>query len=97
MDPQPFWGFDDILHKFGTKLHNCFYVIADRKKENKKEFYYYKTIYILEKIKLEGILLAIENGDMYIDFDVRSGHNHGTKFRIRQKKFFDLYEIVNEI
>ena len=26
LNPQPYWGFDDLLHKAGTKLHNCFYV-----------------------------------------------------------------------
>ncbi len=25
IDPQLYWGFDDIIHKLGTKLHNCFY------------------------------------------------------------------------
>ncbi len=97
LSPQPYWGFDDLLHKIGNKLHNCFYVKADVKRENKKEFYYYRDILMLKKISLEGIIKAFEQGDLLIDFDARTGHNHGTKIRIRQNKFDLLYEEVIKI
>jgi hypothetical protein len=29
LDPQPYWGFDDLRNKAGTKLLNCFYVQAE--------------------------------------------------------------------
>lgn len=32
LDPQPYWGFDDLSSKAGTKLLNCFYVQAEIKK-----------------------------------------------------------------
>ena len=32
-----------------------------------------------------------------VDFDARTGHNHGTKFRLRQGKFAELYDIVEQI
>ncbi|MDZ7766905.1 MAG: MvaI/BcnI family restriction endonuclease [Melioribacteraceae bacterium] len=38
LNPQPYWGFNDLFHKAGTKLLNCFYVQAAVKKENGKEF-----------------------------------------------------------
>jgi hypothetical protein len=31
LDPQPYWGFDDLEHKAGTKLINCFFVQAEVK------------------------------------------------------------------
>src|SRR5579863_7862174 len=31
LDPQPYWGFDDLEHKAGTKLKNTFYILADAK------------------------------------------------------------------
>ncbi|HAB54736.1 MAG TPA: hypothetical protein DCE80_21595 [Ignavibacteriales bacterium] len=34
---------------------------------------------------------------MLVDFDARTGHNHGTKFRIKQNKLPLLYEHVIEI
>jgi hypothetical protein len=32
-----------------------------------------------------------------IDFDARTGHNHGTKFRVHQKELLSLYENVVQI
>ncbi|MDZ7370808.1 MAG: MvaI/BcnI family restriction endonuclease [candidate division KSB1 bacterium] len=39
----------------------------------------------------------MEEGIVLVDFDARSGHNHGTKFRIRQNQWHRLYESVEEI
>lgn len=97
LNPQPYWGFDDLFHKAGTKLINCFYVQADVKKENDTEYFHYNKILMLQKFSLEKFLQALENNDILVDFDARTGHNHGTKFRLRQNKFPDLYEIVTEI
>ncbi len=44
-----------------------------------------------------GFLEAIETADILIDFDARTGHNHGTKFRIRQNCLPALYETVKDI
>ena len=41
LEPQPYWGFDDLSNKAGTKLLNCFYAQAEVKKEGGKEFYKY--------------------------------------------------------
>ena len=92
LNPQPYWGFDDLFHKAGTKLLNCFYIRADVKHKDNKEYFWYKEILILQKFSLDKFLKAIENGFVLIDFDARTGHNHGTKFRLRQDKLPELYE-----
>lgn len=97
LNPQPYWGFDDLASKAGTKLLNCFYVQAEVKKENGKEFYRYSKVTMLQKFSFEGFLKELENGNILIDFDARTGHNHGTKFRLRQNCFPDLYEKVTVI
>ncbi len=97
LNPQPYWGFDDLNHKAGTKLLNCFYVQAKVKKEKRIEFYRYVKVQMLQKFKFQGFLDAIEQSDILIDFDARTGHNHGTKFRMRQKRLPELYETVKEI
>lgn len=97
LDPQPYWGFDDLRHKAGTKLLNCFYVNAETKREGGQEYFRYSNIMMLQGFNLEGLLSGIENGYVYIDFDARSGHNHGTKFRLRQDKFSSLYSKITEI
>lgn len=97
LNPQPYWGFDDLANKAGTKLLNCFYVQAESKKEDGKEFYHYTKVLMLQKFSFEGFLTAMQKGNILVDFDARSGHNHGTKFRMRQNCFPDLYEKVTVI
>jgi len=46
---------------------------------------------------LDFIAQAIEQGDILVDFDARTGHNHGTKFRFRNNRLPDLYDEVTEI
>jgi len=97
LNPQPYWGFDDVYHKAGTKLLNCFYVQAEVKREKDVEFFLYKNILILDKFDFEKFLVAIENGSELVDFDARTHHNHGTKFRLRQDRLPDLYGQVRVV
>lgn len=97
LNPQPYWGFDDLRNKAGTKLLNCFYVQADAKREHGQELFRYSKIFILQEFNIEGLLLGIEQGFVYVDFDARTGHNHGTKFRLRQDKLPLLYNQVIEV
>ena len=92
LNPQPYWGFDDLEHKVGTKLLNTFYVQADVKTIRGKEYYNYCKIMMLCKFSFEGFLRALETAKVLVDFDARTGHNHGTKFRMRQDSFPMLYE-----
>ena len=97
LNPQPYWGFDDLFHKAGTKLLNCFYIRAEAKNEKGKEYFWYKEIIILQKFSLDKFIKAIEEGFILVDFDARTGHNHGTKFRLRQDKMPELYEDIRRI
>lgn len=97
LNPQPYWGFDDLKHKAGTKLLNCFYVQAEVKEEKGKEFYWYNKVQMLQKFKFEGLLEALEKGILLVDFDARTGHNHGTKFRLRQNYLPMLYGKVTTV
>lgn len=97
LNPQPYWGFDDLEHKAGTKLLNSFYVQAEVKFEKSAEYYHYTKVTMLRKFNFEGFLSALEDGLILVDFDARTGHNHGTKFRMRQDSWPILYEKVDEI
>jgi len=97
LNPQPYWGFDDLAHKAGTKLLNCFYVQAAVKRVGGKEYYHYNKVQMLQRFSFDGFLVQIENGNVLIDFDARTGHNHGTKFRMRQNCLPNLYERVTTI
>lgn len=92
----PYWGFDDLFHKAGTKLKNCFYVRADVKREGqgkkRKEYFLYNYVLKLSTFDQDKFIQAIRDGKIYIDFDARTGHNHGTKFRIRYNDIPSLYK-----
>ncbi len=97
LNPQPYWGFDDLEHKAGTKLPNTFYVQAEVKTEHKKEYYHYTKVMMLHKFSFERFLKSLDEGKILVDFDARTGHNHGTKFRMRQDCLPMLYEKVKII
>lgn len=97
LNPQPYWGFDDLFHKAGTKLLNCFYVQAQVKHEGGHEYFSYEKIMMLQNLNLDNFLDAIESATVLVDFDARTGHNHGTKFRLRQDKLPSLYKKVTVI
>ena len=71
LEPQPYWGFDDLFHKAGTKLLNCFFLQAKVKKEGEKEYFLYEKILMLKKFSLDKFIKAIEEGVILVDFDAR--------------------------
>ena len=48
----------------------------------------------LSGFSLDKFLQNIREGNILIDFDARTGHNHGTKFRINQNAVPLLYENI---
>ena len=52
---------------------------------------------MLQKFSFEGFLKALEEAKILVDFDARTGHNHGTKFRMRQNALPMLYAKVTKI
>ena len=96
LDPQPYWGLDDLRYEIGSKVKNCVYVVADTKVINGHEFFRYLRLVVLSDFSFEGFVKCIQDGGVLVDFDARTGHNHGTKFRIRQNRWFDLYSSIAE-
>ena len=73
------------------------YVSVDRKKEDGVEYFKYKSFEAYMQPTLERFLHLVEDGSIYVDFDARTGHNHGTKIRIRPSRKIDLYDIHIEV
>jgi len=98
LNPQPYWGFDDLIHKAGTKLKNCFFIVAKRKKEKNIEYFLYDKIFMFQTFSGERFIHEIENGNVLVDIDSRTHHNHGTKFRVRKiDNLCSIYEIAKVI
>lgn len=97
LEPVPYWGFQDLTHKAGTKITNMFYVQAERRREDGREFFHYNSLTMLQRFNPDNFINAIEKGQIYVDFDARTGHNHGTKFRTRLNIFPEFYDVVETI
>lgn len=101
INPQPYWGFDDVMYKAGTKLKNAFFVLAATKRENtatgRSEFFHYNEAYALSSFSFARFLERIRCGDVFVDFDARTGHDHGTKFRVRRNLLPEFYERCERI
>jgi len=96
IDPEPYWGFEDLRYAIGSKIRNCFYAVADRKVIDGHEYFLYESLFVLSGFSFENFLQCIENGDILIDFDARTGHNHGTKFRLKQGRWTSLFSSVTK-
>jgi hypothetical protein len=78
-------------------LINCFYVQAQVKKKDGEEYFHYNKILMLQKFSIDKFVKALEENNMLVDFDARTGHNHGAKFRLCQNYLPELYEKITEI
>lgn len=92
INPNPYWTFEDIFYKLDTKLKNLMYVKAETRFIAGYECFRYNKIEAYINPTLERFLKLVEDGKIYVDFDARTGHNHGTKFRIRSGAKNDLYQ-----
>jgi len=89
---RPAWTFDKLEQVITRKLNNVILAVADVRRSRGIEEFLYREAQLLQKPSLERFLYAIENDIVLVDFDARTGHNHGTKFRIRQDGWSTLYE-----
>jgi hypothetical protein len=91
LHPQPYWHFQDLFFKASTKLLNSFYVEAETKKAGTDEHFRVSSVLMLQGFDTDKFVLAIQEGEALVDFDARTHHNHGTKFRLRQDSIPRLY------
>lgn len=92
LNPAPYWDFSDIETKLKSKLNNLMFVSAETRREGDKEFFKYNDIEVYINPTLDRFLALMEAGCIYVDFDARTGHNHGTKFRIKSDQKVNLYQ-----
>ena len=90
---EPYWNFEDLKYKTELKLKNQFNVLALAKNQK----YKYCDVIALEGFNFDKFIQEIELGNIWIDFDAKTTHNHGTKFRIKQNLIMRLYDKVTQI
>lgn len=95
LDPRPFWNNQELYLKASTKLLNSFYVEAATKKSDGDEYFAISRVVVLQGLDIDRFSQAIQEGAILVDFDARTHHNHGTKFRLRQNWIPNLYRYVD--
>lgn len=96
LDPKPYWGLADLTAALSAKLHNAFFVIADDKRVGGQEFFRFAEVHMLSGFSIDGYLRLLRQGLAFVDFDARTGHNHGTKFRVNTGSLQTLY-LANDL
>ena len=81
----------EVLLKVSTKMLNAFYVEAETRKVGSKEFFRIAEVMVLQNFNHEKFISALKDGNVLVDFDARSGHNHGVKYRIKENVIPKLY------
>lgn len=97
LDPQPYWGFIDLEHTVGRKLTNVFHVVGEKCVSDGIEFFRYDHLYMLKTFSFTKFLDLMRNGVVLVDIDARSGHNHGTKFRVKRHSLDHMYAEITQI
>ena len=97
LSPQPYWTYEEVLLKASTKMLNAFYVEAETRKDGSDELFRISEVLVLQNFHPERFISAIKDGNVLIDFDARTGHNHGVKYRIRENVIPTLYLYTDRV
>lgn len=107
LDKTVYYTYEDIESALRTKLHNLFYVSAQRKHNpDDTESFYFDSAVIYTNPSLECFLTLLDEG--YIMYDIRMGtygsgkncgkpHDHGSGFRIKEDDLVKLYATVESV
>jgi hypothetical protein len=88
---EAYWDFSTIEDIAYKKLAHLVYSRADSKKVKGDEYFKYSEITIYTNPIQGAFIDSVRNGDVRIDFDLRSKHDHGPKFRIKHTLLNSLY------
>ena len=94
LNPQPHWLMQSLASRLSAKMLNTLYIEAHTRKVNGQEFFAIGRVMVLRGFDMDGFVNAVRQGNAQVDFNARTGHNHGTKFRVRQNIVPQLYRYV---
>ncbi|MCE9911126.1 MvaI/BcnI family restriction endonuclease [Hafnia paralvei] len=83
-----------LSKKIKTKLDNTVFVLCNTRIDpiTKIKQFYYDDVFILSEFRMYNLVNLLNNGGLYLDFDARTRHNHGTKIRVKKDNLVDLFE-----
>lgn len=99
LSPAPYWPISLLKDRAEAKLTNVLFVEAEvtGTKSDPTRSFKYKVAYLLRDFKFERFLTAIEKGYIFVDYDARTHHNHGTKLRIHHQDWNQIFDFVERL
>lgn len=101
-DVEAYYDNDALKKIFEQKYHKLIYVLADHKKEEGKEHFWYNEAYLLDGFGFERFSELVSEGKLKVD--IRIGHysdgrlhDHGTGFRILPRYLPQCFETIQQI
>lgn len=92
-EDDPYWDFEDLDMSMERKLKDAFLADYMERSTDKGKEIKYVRFYMLEEFNFQNFLdLLNSKNSAFVDFDARSHHNHGVKFRIRKNLIPQLYK-----
>ena len=91
LNPQPYWDIKSLVLNASTKLLNIVYVEVETSKTQETELFRIVSGLVLQGFDIDSFLDAVEDDAVRIDFDARTGHNHGQKFRVQRDRLAELW------
>jgi len=102
LNVEAYWDNQTLKKAFERKYHKMIYVLADHKKEEGKECFWYNEAYQLDGFGFKRFSKLV--GEEKLKVDIRIGHypdgrlhDHGTGFRILPKYLPQCFENINQI
>ena len=99
---EAYYDNDILRASFEKKYHKLVYVLADNKKEQRKEQFWFNEAYRLHGFGFERFSKLVKDGLLKVD--IRIGHypngrlhDHGTGFRIMPKFLPECFEKIEKI
>ena len=86
-----YWDREFIENEFRNKLEKTLFITFKKKTVDTIRYFYYNNAVLLSEFNPDRIDTLFESNSLFVDFDARTNHNHGTKFRVDLKHLPDLF------
>lgn len=96
------WAFATLQQSLEGKLKDTLYGLADAKKINGKQYFFYHSLIYCGRPSVEGMLELIEAGSMSVQIRLHikpngSVRNHGAQFRVAMSRWQELFAVVRTV
>jgi hypothetical protein len=91
LNPIPYWTFENLEKKVQQKIRNMVYVSVDTMSRGGRQMVRMAKAQILLGGSLNALLKGVKEGWLQIEFNARTHHNHGTRFRTWERFWPKLY------